>query len=583
MLNKIKFLVVVIFIFLSSCSPNINLDTFSVTFNSLGGTEVQDLDIIEGNKIEEPVITKEGHTLVGWFTANNEKWDFEDFEISSDLILYAIWEINTYTITFDSNGGSYVENISNKYNYTVSAPDEPYLEGHTFLGWYTDLDFENLFTFERIKENITLYAKWNVNTYTIEFVMLDETIVTTQKFGELIEFPEIPNEFHFEGWFYDSNMTSFFNLEVVPAGNIRMYAKMIYEEIVKDNDSLFEIYFETVNNNYFSYSNNELMLIDMNFKILKTFDISDYSDQLPNKSDAIKNDEFIYFFTRLCNSGWPDDSYCGDGDRRYLLQFDHNLNLIDTFNYWSEGYNISQYQIIDFTMDESYSKIYFLEVKTSYGWVCNYCSYEFLGVSLRLYEYNLSTRSTNNLDTITDTSNNIFEHKIAFHKDYLLIVSNNLIMKYTFDGTLIRSESIAIGDNNVYPVKAEIYKEKYLILITGVLQRYNAKLRIFELDNLSLIHTFTDIVSYNINQDLLYLLSKQGIIYNVDDSFNLLELISVADKMTIFNSNSDFNVNFFIDSYQTFVLSAYRHSYRNIKVYIQSKSSELSVGGSNPS
>lgn len=291
-MNKIKFFVVVIFLFLSSCSPNINLDTFSVTFNSLGGTEVQDLDIIEGNKIEEPFITKEGHTLVGWFTANNEKWDFEDFEISSDLILYAIWETNTYTIIFDSNGGSYVENISNKYNYTVNAPDEPYLEGHTFLGWYTDSEFENLYTFERIKENITLYAKWNVNTYTIEFVMLDETIVTTQKFGELIEFPEIPNEFHFEGWYNDSSYSS--EAPQYVQESLKVYAKLITKsdnvEFIYNNSNL-AANFIYENNGYFIHERNHIYKYDYNFNHLwtKTF-------QGQSISDIQVIDEIIYVF-----------------------------------------------------------------------------------------------------------------------------------------------------------------------------------------------------------------------------------------------------------------------------------------------
>lgn len=77
--------------------------------------------------------TKEGHTFIGWYNGE-EKWNFAD-AVATDLTLTAKWQINQYTITFDTAGGSEVAPITQDYGTTITAPANPTKTGYTFAGW----------------------------------------------------------------------------------------------------------------------------------------------------------------------------------------------------------------------------------------------------------------------------------------------------------------------------------------------------------------------------------------------------------------------------------------------------------------
>jgi len=107
---------------------------------------------------------KEGYTFTGWYL-DNELFDF-DVPIYEDLLLEPKWEINKYKVTFiiDDlvNNDSKVE-VDYEYNQVLTEPNTPVREGYTFVGWYKDDKYENLYDFkENIKDNITLYAKFEL-------------------------------------------------------------------------------------------------------------------------------------------------------------------------------------------------------------------------------------------------------------------------------------------------------------------------------------------------------------------------------------------------------------------------------------
>ncbi len=92
-----------------------------------------------------------------------------------------IWKTNSYTITFNSNGGSSVTAITQNYNTTVTAPTAPTKTGYTFGGWYSDSGLTKAYTFSKMPaENITLYAKWDKNTYTITWKNDNGSILKTE-------------------------------------------------------------------------------------------------------------------------------------------------------------------------------------------------------------------------------------------------------------------------------------------------------------------------------------------------------------------------------------------------------------------
>ncbi len=128
--------------------------------------------------------TRSGYKFVGW----NDKPDATDglqpgdpFASGEDVTLYAIWAPNTYTVTFNANGG-----VGNMDPQTITVdeatalnPNQFTREGYGFLGWTEDPEgteylFEDkaLITFD---EDLTLYAQWQPNTYTVTFVNEDGT------------------------------------------------------------------------------------------------------------------------------------------------------------------------------------------------------------------------------------------------------------------------------------------------------------------------------------------------------------------------------------------------------------------------
>ena len=160
---------------IASCKPvendnNTNENqkvTYTVTFDSKGGSAVTTATVEENGKVTKPADpTKDGYTFKGWLL-NGVSYDFNK-EVTENITLVASWEENTtqadvtYTVTFDSNGGSNVTAVTVKENTKVTKPTDPTKEGYTFKGWLLDdvsYDFN-----KDVTGNITLVASWEENT-----------------------------------------------------------------------------------------------------------------------------------------------------------------------------------------------------------------------------------------------------------------------------------------------------------------------------------------------------------------------------------------------------------------------------------
>jgi uncharacterized repeat protein (TIGR02543 family) len=97
---------------------------------------------------------------------------------SYDVIVYANWIINSYTISFETNGGNTIEPIIQEYNSVLTLPNTPIKEGFVFEGWYQDQEFLiPVDTYQIPAINSTLYAKWLVENKSIKIGgMNDENI-----------------------------------------------------------------------------------------------------------------------------------------------------------------------------------------------------------------------------------------------------------------------------------------------------------------------------------------------------------------------------------------------------------------------
>ena len=95
-----------------------------------------------------------GYTFGGWNKADGTAWDYASDKVTDNITLYAKWAANTYTITFDTAGGSEIAPITQDYGTNIAAPADPTREGYTFIGWDREIPAT------MPAENITLKAKW---------------------------------------------------------------------------------------------------------------------------------------------------------------------------------------------------------------------------------------------------------------------------------------------------------------------------------------------------------------------------------------------------------------------------------------
>lgn len=157
-----------------------------------------------------------GYTFGGWNKADGTAWDYASDKVTDNITLYAKWAANTYTITFDTAGGSEIAPITQDYGTQIAAPANPTRKGYTFKGWDKEIP-ETM-----PAENITVKAQWKINRYTITFDTNggSEIAPITQDYGTAITAPADPTRegYTFKGWDREIPAT-------MPAENITLKAK----------------------------------------------------------------------------------------------------------------------------------------------------------------------------------------------------------------------------------------------------------------------------------------------------------------------------------------------------------------------
>lgn len=139
-----------------------------------------------------------GCTFGGWNKADGTAWDYASDKVTDNITLYAKWAANTYTITFDTAGGSEIAPITQDYGTVITAPEAPTREGYTFIGW------DKAIPTTMPAENMTVTAQWEINQYTITFDTAggSEIAPITQDYGTAITAPANPTRegYTFIGW-----------------------------------------------------------------------------------------------------------------------------------------------------------------------------------------------------------------------------------------------------------------------------------------------------------------------------------------------------------------------------------------------
>ena len=254
----------------------VEIKTFTVKFDSNGGSKVDSVSVEEGKIVTEPSTTRDGYTLDGWYLGD-EKFDFTT-PISKDITLKAKWiengkitvtfkvddkvyktvgvkendkvtrpsnptksgykfvewqldgtafdfntkitkeitltatfeEVKTVTVTFDSQGGSTVKQLTIANGAKATKPTDPTRAGYKFVEWQLNnkkFDFNSAVT-----SNITLKAKW-VEVYTVKFDSQGGSSVASQTVasGDKATKPTDPTKtgYKFAGWILDNSVYNF--------------------------------------------------------------------------------------------------------------------------------------------------------------------------------------------------------------------------------------------------------------------------------------------------------------------------------------------------------------------------------------
>ena len=141
---------------------------YSFSFDTNGGTAVDTLTQTYDNAFVPPADpSRTGYTFLGWEPA------LPDSIPPYDTNYTAQWQVNTYTLAFDANGGTPVDTIVQNYDTALVPPVDPSRTGYTFLGWDPALP-DSIPPYD-----ITYTAQWQVNSYALSFDSDGGTAVDT--------------------------------------------------------------------------------------------------------------------------------------------------------------------------------------------------------------------------------------------------------------------------------------------------------------------------------------------------------------------------------------------------------------------
>ena len=220
------------------------LVSYTITYELDGGTNVPENP--ESYNVETETITlkaptKDKYDFKGWY--KDGEFTDEITEITQgttgDITLYAKWELESYTITYELNGGTNASENPAGYNVetgTITLKD-PVKTGYTFAGWYRTEDYTGEAVTEIVQGStgdITLYAKWELESYTITYELDDGTNAPENPAGYNVETETITLKdpvktgYTFAGWYKDGEFTTqVTEITQGTTGDITLYAKWV--------------------------------------------------------------------------------------------------------------------------------------------------------------------------------------------------------------------------------------------------------------------------------------------------------------------------------------------------------------------
>ncbi len=253
------------------------INQYTITFDTEGGSEIAAIKQDYNTAITKPADpVKTGYSFIGW-----------DKEIpatmpAQDVTITAKWQINQYTITFDTNGGSEISAIKQDYNTAITKPADPVKTGYTFKGWDNDIP-SNM-----PDQDLSFKAQWQINKYTITFntdCNIDIEMMELE-YGSDVKLPANLERkgFTFLGWDKD--------IKTMPAENITLTAQWRDDRIAIDAEFNGDVSFPASADNY---CNGSEKTVTIDFKITQgeasEFKLSFPNDVISAVNGTIENGE----------------------------------------------------------------------------------------------------------------------------------------------------------------------------------------------------------------------------------------------------------------------------------------------------
>ena len=231
----------------TAISDNMGVTECSITYNLNGGSfdSMQIIpdsyNILSSTDTVLPTPTKEGYNFGGWYTSPFYYYT-EVTSIpagsSQDYSLYAKWEIITYNITYELNGGTISESYATTYTVedSITLPT-PTKDGYEFYGWYTSQDFDYDTKISKINSgstgDLTLYAEWGLNRHYINYELNGGTIDGEYERYFTVDSSDISlptptrTGYNFGGWYTTSTFDAGTGISFIPTGtsaDVNVYA-----------------------------------------------------------------------------------------------------------------------------------------------------------------------------------------------------------------------------------------------------------------------------------------------------------------------------------------------------------------------